>query len=81
MKPTIGRTVHYHFKGAHGDLVTRPAVIVQVWGDSPDSCVNLRVLYDGTNDADAPAAKEGDWKTSVLRSEAPEAGRWSWPPR
>lgn len=43
-----------------------PAVVVAVWGDKPDSLVNLKVFHDGQS-ADL-------WKTSVPRGD----GEMNW---
>jgi len=76
MKPTIGRTVVYHTTQEDQNFFRRignsqdhlPAVIVAVWGDSEESCVNLKVIGDGPNDL---------WVTS--RNQGTEPGQWSWP--
>lgn len=49
---------------------TFPAMIVRVWGDEPDSLVQLQVFLDG-NDT--------HWATSVERGEGPRT--FSWPVR
>jgi hypothetical protein len=46
------------------------AVIVAVWGNTPGSCVNLKLLLDGNFD---------HWVTSVGLGTEP--GTWSWPER
>lgn len=74
-KPTIGRQVHFVLEnGEH-----RPATIVKVWSDE---CVNLRVLFDGTND---PASETlNDWRTSVIQEIADMPSKvhhWHWPER
>src|SRR5205807_6093600 len=50
----------------------RPAIIVKVWGDKPDSLVNLQVLTDGVNDfiTAHPAAAGTWWRTSVERDDS-----------
>lgn len=71
MTPTIGRVVIYSFVSkAEADVASNgaaevPAVIVRVWSDT---CVNLKVLTDGTYDL---------WKTSVSLGDLP--GQWRWP--
>jgi hypothetical protein len=47
-----------------------PAVIVRVWGDTPESAVNLQVLLDGD---------DAYWATSRQVGEG--EGRWAWPER
>lgn len=46
-----------------------PAIIVAVWGDKPDSLVNLKVIHDGTS-LDL-------WKTSVQRGD--NEMNWNFP--
>ena|SRR5947209_7175545 len=50
----------------------RPAIILKVWGDKPDSLVNLQVLTDGVNDfiTAHPAAAGTWWRTSVERDDS-----------
>lgn len=76
MKPSIGRIVHFVVDyGNEGKIA--PAIITQVWSDT---CVNLRVFYDGTNHA--PSGTE-EWKTSCAydEREKPDPRTWHWPPR
>ena len=47
---------------------TFPMIIVRVWGETPESCVNGRVLLDGNDSV---------WATSVSVGEGP--GTFSWP--
>lgn len=51
-----------------GDV--RAAIIVQVWGTTPGSAVNLQVLMDGP---------DAYWATSRCEGEGPNT--WAWPPR
>lgn len=44
-----------------------PAMIVAVWGDAPDSCVNLKVFLDGSDDL---------WVTSVKVGEDDHTYQW-----
>jgi hypothetical protein len=88
MKPTVGRIVNYVLN--NGEI--RPAIIVQVWSDT---CVNLRVFFDGSNDAAAEgfdygltaAAFGAEWRTSVCYAEPTDgvvefrAHTWFWPAR
>lgn len=83
MKPSIGRIVHFWFKHREsGKLYARAAVVTHVWNES---CVNLQVFIDGTNDRDVIAFGEAGqlavWRTSVTRSAEPQEGSWSWPAR
>ena len=52
----------------------RPAIILKVWGDKPDSLVNLQVFTDGVNDfiTAHPAAAGTWWRTSVERDDSGE---------
>lgn len=45
-----------------------PMMIVRVWGDQPDSCVNGKVQLDGS---------DTHWATSIQVGEGP--GTFSWP--
>lgn len=66
----IGFWGYYTFRGSHGDVLTRPATVVQSWpkefGD--EDGYNVLVFVDGTNDAPG-----GDnfvkWATSVRLTE------------
>lgn len=50
-----------------------PAVLVRVWGDTPESHCNIQVLLDGPDTY---------WATSRQHSHDENAqGTWSWPPR
>jgi len=82
--PTVGRIVNYFptekQKQALSDLGCNksdmlPAVIVAVWGDTPESAVNIKAMVDG-NHPDL-------WITSisVLEEEAIAigSGKYSWP--
>lgn len=76
MKPSIGRIVHFVVEfGIEGKIC--PAIITNVLSDT---CVNLRVFYDGTNHA--PEGSD-EWKTSryLDEKEIPDFGTWHWPPR
>jgi hypothetical protein len=74
---TEGRIVHYVFTNKHGDLVCRPAIVVNAWNNSlPDDKVNLQVFFDGTNDVDLGRSS---WVTSVAYSERPAENSWHWP--
>lgn len=62
-----GAQVHAGNPATVGDVY--PAIITAVWGDKPDSAVNLKVLLDGTDDF---------WVTSVCVGELP--GTYHWMP-
>ena len=89
MQPTIGRSVHVCIAlDQEGAPVYRPATVVAVWGET---CVNVQVQLDGSNDY--PAGRYGDhmvftpaelerglaWRTSLVEGEG--VGSWRWPPR
>jgi len=78
-KPTVGRIVLYSFE-CKGEVVTRPAIIVRTWGDTPANPVNLQVFADGDG---TPHYNDGlpnvFWKTSIHQSEGPEADRFHFP--
>lgn len=81
MKPTIGRIVHYQLGTGRSKGEYRPALIVRVWNDS---CVNLQVFLDGSNDRENELSVGVDspltaWKTSSVQGDGP--GQWKWPDR
>ncbi len=79
MIPSIGRIVIYKTTekereglkamGCYNEQKELPAVIVAVWGDTPQAAVNLKVAVDGS----IPDL----WKTSVNVGE--NEGSWHWP--
>lgn len=86
-RPSPGRIVQYvltaadaqaidsapgHHNPAHeGDVY--PALIVRVFGSTPDSAANLQVFYDGDGSI---------WATSRIQGDGPEdGGCWFWPER
>jgi hypothetical protein len=86
--PTVGIIVNYHLtekqKQALSDLGCNksdvlPAVVVAVWGETPQSAVNLKVMVDG-NHPDL-------WVTSVSVLPNDDNGNpvgtygYSWPVR
>lgn len=81
MKPSLGRIVLFHGVNPaynNGSSVC-PAVIVRVWSDT---CVNLRLLRDGTPDSINFGFVAEDWKTSVVLDESKtQPMGWSWPER
>jgi hypothetical protein len=80
-KPTIGRIVIYNTTSEDRENMRHlpacnvqeklPAIIVAVWGDMPNSAVNLQVICDGSATI---------WKTSICVADTPgQEGRWEWP--
>ncbi len=71
MIPSIGRIVHYVLpSGHHNAGEHRPAIIVRVWDQKPNeqSCVQLQVFMDGSNDSPDERGEEVGsvvWRTSV----------------
>jgi hypothetical protein len=85
--PAIGRVVHYRIGGTDETPELRPATIVRIWHDS---CINLAVDFDGTNDlphgqpdgirpTPAEAAACRGWRTSIHLGTA--LGTFRWPAR
>jgi hypothetical protein len=82
--PCIGDQVHYVLEAGPNQWQHRPAVIVQVWGTSPTSAVNLLVFVDGENDQYRDNILPGGaplvlWRTSKLRDDDMAPGTWHWP--
>jgi hypothetical protein len=86
MKPSLGRIVLVTIGTEDDAPVVRPAIVVRVWSDT---CVNVQLLADGSNDdrhvpllgidgflerGNAPI-----WMTSVCQGD--RVGEWQWPPR
>lgn len=79
MVPSVGRTVIYKTTekereglkalGLYNAQKELPAIIVSVWGDTPGSAVNLKVMVDGKMD--------DLWITSKCVGEV--EGTWHWP--
>lgn len=70
MNPEVGHLVLYRVPYPMKDVLNNgstiaPAIITRVW---THTCVNLKILYDGTHD---------EWKTSVSLGVA--EGQWSFP--
>ena len=63
-----GHIAHIGNRASEGDVC--PAMIVRVFGTSPESAANLQVFLDGNDTY---------WATS--RAAGADAGRWSWPER
>jgi len=92
--PSIGRHVHFVLAMDGDKPRIRPAIIVRVWNPT---LLNLQVFTDGDNDDSflQPSERSGRdntpgkatrcivWRTSVVEcsADAPELGRWFWPPR
>ena len=79
--PSVGRVVHYVLEAGPHQGEHRAALIVQVWGDRPDSLVNLQVFVDGSNDyhrndAEKPLTL---WRTSKACDPAGAPGTYHWP--
>ena len=74
LPPRVRRPDDTGFQGHVGNEAREgdyyPAVVVRVFGEYPDSPVNLKVLLDGNDDF---------WATSRYEGEGP--GTWTWPPR
>jgi hypothetical protein len=75
MKPTVGRIVNFTLPdypvGARNAGEVRGAVITRVWNNT---CVNLRVFTDGSNDEG-----QSEYHTSVVQGDV--MGKWNWPVR
>ncbi len=79
--PTVGEVVHYVLEDGYPKDVCRPALIVQVWGNSPESVVNLTVFPDWSNDTFKPDGSPENasglrWKTSRVHST--ERASYTW---
>ena len=76
-KICIGRIVHAVVKSAHGELVTRPAIITRTWGEQA-TAVQATVFPDAVNDG----LGETLGKSSLLFDETGLAeNTWHWPTR
>ncbi|HEX3640195.1 MAG TPA: hypothetical protein VHV10_02775 [Ktedonobacteraceae bacterium] len=69
--PKVGDMVLYVLPDGSYPGEIRPAVIVKVWGDQPDSYVNLQVFTDSMNDyiTAHPGGSGIMWRTSVEHDE------------
>ena len=76
--PSIGRVVHYVLEAGPHQGEDRPALIVRVWGDTPNAPVNLCVFVDGSNDYYPHQGEEPLtlWRTSKLRDDNKAPGTW-----
>lgn len=82
--PSVSRIVHYVLPDGQHPGEHRPAIIVKVWGDQPDSMVNLQVFTDSVNDfvTSHPGGSGIMWRTSVHRDEDTKApGSYHFPER
>jgi len=70
--PKVGDQVIYVLPDGSYPGDERPAVVVRVWGDKPDSLVNLQVFTDSVNDyiTAHPGASGLLWATSVHNDES-----------
>ena len=82
-RPSVGRVVHYILNEGRNMGQHRPALIVNVWADPPESATpqtacQLQVFTDsGEDKAFNDGLPQVLWKTSVLQGTAP--GTWPWP--
>lgn len=91
MIPTIGRIVLVNIgkNPTKHDSETehlRPAVVVRVWGDTPQAAVNVQLLTDCDNDIGCEYFANNQiivshivWLTSICPGDG--VGQWRWPPR
>jgi hypothetical protein len=80
--PKLGDIVDYVLGEGQHPGEKRPAIIVRVWGDTPESYVNLQVFTDGVNDFTTahPGGSGILWRTSVARDDTGQAkNTWSFP--
>lgn len=93
MVPSIGRIVLVNIgrntASAH-DTEThhwRPALVVRVWGTTPEAAINVHLFLDDFNDAGCEylldnkidALVPNVYRTSLIPGEG--VGNWKWPPR
>ncbi len=64
-----GTQVHVGNSVSQGQVV--PAMIVAVWGNTPTSAVNLKLMLDGTDDY---------WVTSTSVGAPTDQGKYHWMP-
>lgn len=69
--PSKGRVVMY-YAHINDEIVEHTALVVHVWGDGPDACVNLAV-FDSNGTLYS--------KTSVSKGGPDHADTWGWPRR
>ena len=75
--PSVGRILHYILNHGPSEGQHRPAIIVRIWGATPESAVQLQVFTDKDNDREECVV----WRTSVKHAYAHlnEFGTWHWP--
>ena len=84
MTPSVGRIVHTLVDPTHNNGADiAPAIVTRVWSDT---CVNLRVFYDGAQvDWVTSATLHADEETArerVVPGTSPGRGHQAfWPPR
>ena len=82
MIPTIGRIVYAVFMNNHGQAVTRPAIVVHVWGTTADAALNAQVFTDGNGTPSNDGTQNVIWKTSLAHDpEGKALNSWHWPKR
>lgn len=80
--PTIGRVVNAVIRNAHGELVTRPAIVVRPWGSTPNAALNAQVFCDGDGSKANDGLPNVVWKTSLTHDPSGQAeSSWHWPAR
>jgi hypothetical protein len=83
MTPTVGRIVHFICDATTATALSKlgnavtvgdhvAALVVRVWGSTPDCCVNLQVFADGNGSV---------WVTSALGDKTQKAERSYHDPR
>lgn len=90
VRASVGRIVHVCIGDEAGKRIMRPAIVVRAWATEglyvADDGINCQLFADGVNDTRHKwlAQHAGDlsssvWLTSILYSEVPKVGCWSWP--
>lgn len=77
-KPTIGRSVHFFLKNPKGEVVCRPAIVVDVHSGDCITCQVFLAPWD--RDPGPNAVRDDGMRTSVLRSTEHLPGTWNWMP-
>ena len=74
MKPTIGRIVHFRYRGAPADFPPKAAIVAAI----PSYRVGWMLLAVLTCDPHAPI----EYREVPIEGDDPKApGTWCWPPR
>lgn len=82
-RPSVGRIVHYVLEEGPNAGEHRPAIIVKVWADPPESATpgvacQLQVFTDSAGgEVYNDQLPQVMWKTS--RSQGDYPGSWHWP--